>query len=507
MRGWTTIPLLLLLAAMIPACTGEIIIGDPGVEVTTLGLSTLELGALQANRCVQLHGKQACAQYPNPNRCDQLLISIRGDGSTWGRCARQGQPDLTLSGAGAGIPIVCRQDATVGCVQCEDLYGGAVVDTCGERKTQLFSGKGFLSDKTGILVPGSGDANGSSAPPPPSAGSSACDVSQVKKAFVNKLNALLKQEGFTFSWSPDLSKIIGGGFFDGMGFHYADKICTLEGAPGVQDIASCDWDAKKQGRCYCEEDTYMLSCRCSRMTAEVLRALCALIPPGCDKKQWAINAYRIHGEALKYLTGGPLSGFNLGGAMKISQAKGPQEITCKGSPLVLDLAGDGIELSPVSEGVSFNLNNHGPVRTAWPRGNGDALLAMDGDGDGLITSGRELFGEGSAVDGRLARDGFEALAQLDRPEQGGNGNFLVDRGDLMFDQLVLWTDADHDGVCQPGELRSLSAAGISALQTRGRADTRVLDGGGNDLSLRARYLRTDGSAGLLVDALFVTRAR
>jgi hypothetical protein len=271
----------------------------------------------------------------------------------------------------------------------------------------------------------------------------------------------------------------------------------------------CDWDAKKQGRCYCEEESFMLSCRCSRMTAEVLRALCAVIPPTCDKKQWAINAYKVHGEALKYLTGGPLpASFNFGaGAKKIGEAKSPKDIVCKGSPLLLDLAGDGIELSPASEGVRFDLHNHGPVRTAWPRGSGDALLAMDRDGDGLIRSGRELFGEGSAADGRLARDGFEALALLDRPDHGGNGNFLVDREDLMFDQLVLWTDGDLDGVCRPGELRSLADAGVAALEVRGRVGARVLDSGGNDLSLRARYLRDDGSSGLLVDALFVTRAR
>ncbi len=288
-----------------------------------------------------------------------------------------------------------------------------------------------------------------------------------------------------------------------MGFKYADKICSPKGAPGVQDDTGCDWDAKKQGRCYCEE-SLLVSCRCSRMAADVLRGLCKVIPPDCEQKQWAVQAWKVHGEALRYLTGG--MGFGAPG-QKIGDVKGTGGIICKGSPLVLDLAGDGVELSPVGEGVRFDLNNHGPVRTAWIRGKDDALLGLDHDGDGLISSGRELFGEGAAGNSGLARDGFEALALLDRPEHGGNGNFLVDREDLMFDQLVLWTDVDHDGVCQSSELRSLADAGIAALQTRGRVSARVLDAGGNDLSLRASYLRADGRAGLLVDALFVTRAR
>ncbi len=91
--------------------------GNPTVEVTTLGLSTLELGALQADPCVAQRSKQSCAQYPNPNSCDQLRISIRGDGSTVGTCSKKGQPDKTLKGVSAGIPIVCRMDATGGCVR------------------------------------------------------------------------------------------------------------------------------------------------------------------------------------------------------------------------------------------------------------------------------------------------------------------------------------------------------------------------------------------------------
>jgi hypothetical protein len=42
---------------------------------------------------------------------------------------------------------------------------------------------------------------------------------------------------------------------------------------------------------------------------------------------------------------------------------------CSHSPLVLDLDGDGVQLSSVAEGVHFDLANNGeqPL-VAWPRG-------------------------------------------------------------------------------------------------------------------------------------------
>jgi len=157
--------------------------------------------------------------------------------------------------------------------------------------------------------------------------------------------------------------------------------------------------------------------------------------------------------------------------------------------------------------VEFDLTGGGPIRSAWLKGKDDVLLAIDIDGDEVIRGGAELLGEGSRLGGRLAQDGFEALAVLDRPDHGGNGNGLVEAADLMFDQLLLWSDANHDGLSQPGELRGLRAAGIVALEVTGARHGRQRDGYGNDLSYRSRFLRADGGTGALVDVLFVTGAR
>ena len=65
---------------------------------------------------------------------------------------------------------------------------------------------------------------------------------------------------------------------------------------------------------------------------------------------------------------------------------------CQHSPLVLDLNGDGLAISNVGNGVAFDLLARGnSVRTAWIQDD-DALLVLDVNGNGVIDSGSELFG-------------------------------------------------------------------------------------------------------------------
>src|SRR5262249_32882137 len=133
-----------------------------------------------------------------------------------------------------------------------------------------------------------------------------------------------------------------------------------------------------------------------------------------------------------------------------------QQGDCRGSPLVLDLDGDGVRLSSLDTGVAFDLLGTGEkVQTAWTRGD-DALLAIDWNKNGVIDGATELFG--NATFGHEHEDGFRALAELDL-----NGDGRVDAKDPAFAELVVWRDANQDGVSRASELLPLRDAGVRAI--------------------------------------------
>ena len=87
------------------------------------------------------------------------------------------------------------------------------------------------------------------------------------------------------------------------------------------------------------------------------------------------------------------------------------------------------------------------------------LLALDLNGNGKIDSGRELFGDFTKLkSGALASNGYQALAQYDSNKDG-----IVNSKDKIFSKLVLWVDANGDGITQKGELKSLASLGITGV--------------------------------------------
>lgn len=143
------------------------------------------------------------------------------------------------------------------------------------------------------------------------------------------------------------------------------------------------------------------------------------------------------------------------------------------SPLILDLDGDGIEITALSGTLTFDHNADG-VRTgtAWA-GADDGLLVLDLDGNGLIDSGRELFGNNTLLaNGQQAADGYTALRALD-----ANADGLIDAVDAQFVALRVWRDLDQDGVSDAGELQSLEAAGITQIHLTKTAFTQTLADG------------------------------
>lgn len=139
----------------------------------------------------------------------------------------------------------------------------------------------------------------------------------------------------------------------------------------------------------------------------------------------------------------------------------PNGPCCPGSPIVVDLRGDGIHLTSARDGVIFKLRPGHVSQWAWTLPDtDDAFLALDRDDDGRITDGSELFGDGSPQAASSSPNGFRALAVFDWAESGGNEDGLVDARDAVWPRLRLWRDTDHDGVSAFGELLSLDASGV-----------------------------------------------
>ncbi len=174
----------------------------------------------------------------------------------------------------------------------------------------------------------------------------------------------------------------------------------------------------------------------------------------------------------------------------------PNSCTCPDginpSPIVIDVNGDGFFMTDAASGVVFNiLNDDVPLQISWTANrSSNAFLVLDRNGNGVIDSGVELFGDLTPQPATAKPNGFLALAEYDKPANGGNGDGRIDRRDAIFASLKLWQDANHNGVCEPGELRALSEF-LSAIDLAYKESRRV-DQYGNQFRYRAKVFDTNG---------------
>jgi len=106
--------------------------------------------------------------------------------------------------------------------------------------------------------------------------------------------------------------------------------------------------------------------------------------------------------------------------------------------------------------------------------------------------GCPTWGDGILVETRGCPDFYRALVEYDKPALGGNGDDFITAADAVFSSLRLWQDANHNGISEASELKTLAALKLTKIECDYKESKRT-DEFGNQFRYRAKVKDAQGS--------------
>jgi VCBS repeat-containing protein len=149
----------------------------------------------------------------------------------------------------------------------------------------------------------------------------------------------------------------------------------------------------------------------------------------------------------------------------------------KHDPLVLDLTGNGINLTTLSGSPAyFDYNGSGiPIETAWITA-GEGLLVM-APADGATVTAADMLGAYSG-------NGFADLAALD-----SNGDSVINASDAAYSQLRVWVSTDGSS----GQFYTLAQLGITSIDVNSVVSGQIDNG--NTIVATSTFSMTNPTTG------------